>query len=314
MKEREKSWRGEGSTGAKGDGVGAMKSDLPNRNDGMRKTWRICVCGGFALFLASLAAAAEPAKPAKPPAPISGDPVVLDSPVGGWTVAGLLADPDAQAVAYPPPYVDRGRQRGRTLVHGRIAGATPKLPGTIVVDGNAMPQYCGEDGRFVRPWAFGKGSNGVELRSVDGKTTRRAQFYEADPGRLPAAIRIVLGWNDAQAEVDLHVVTPDGGHAFWADPILENGGGLDVDSVDGAGPEIFSMVAPFHGPYQVWVNYWGNFGAEGYHFDEATREKDVVTATVTLIFGENTPDERRESFVVPMRKIGELTLVRSFEF
>ena len=56
----------------------------------------------------------------------------------------------------------------------------------------------------------------------------------------------------------------------------------------------------------------GNFGAGGYHFDEATRERPVITARVTLVFDENTGAEKRETRVVPMRKIGDLTLVRSF--
>lgn len=108
------------------------------------------------------------------------------------------------------------------------------------------------------------------------------------------------------------MLTPDGQHAYWARPVLATGGGFDVDSVDGAGPEIFSVTAPARGAYQVYVNYWGNFGASGYHFDESTRKQDVITARITLIVFENTPRERRESFVVPLRNIGDLSLVRSF--
>ena len=80
------------------------------------------------------------------------------------------------------------------------------------------------------------------------------------------------------------------------------------------GPEIFSVTAPVRGAWQAYVNYWGNFGASGYHFDEKTRTRDVVTARITLIVHENTPRERRESFVVPLRKIGDLNLVRNFVF
>jgi uncharacterized protein YfaP (DUF2135 family) len=108
------------------------------------------------------------------------------------------------------------------------------------------------------------------------------------------------------------VLTPDGGHAFFAQPVLNNGGGLDLDSVDGAGPEMFSMTAPLAGHYHVYVNYWGRFGAGGYHFDETERAAPIITARISLVFDENTGAERRETLVVPMRKIGELTRVRSF--
>ena len=74
------------------------------------------------------------------------------------------------------------------------------------------------------------------------------------------------------------------------------------------------MAAPLRGAYHVYVNYWGNLGGSGYHFDESTRKRDVITTTVTLVFNENTAKEKRETFMVPLRKIGDLTLVRTFMF
>jgi uncharacterized protein YfaP (DUF2135 family) len=240
--------------------------------------------------------------------------IEIEGPRGGWNVAGLVDAQERLAVAYPPALIDRGTQKGRTIIRGRLIaeGQAPPAPHTLVVNGNPMPLYTGPDGRFARPYAFGAGSNGIEVRSPGGGR-RRVQYYEAG-SPTPSRIRVILGWDDDQAEVDLHVVTPDGQHAYWAAPVLANGGGLDVDSVDGAGPEMFSMAAPLHGAYHVYVNYWGNFGGGGYHFDEKTRKKDVITTTVTLVFHENTTREKRETFVVPLRKIGDLNLVKSFLF
>ncbi len=233
-------------------------------------------------------------------------------PSGGWTHSGFTDD-ERVNYAYPANLIDRGGQRHRTLIEGRLkqmAGA--KRTPTLVVNGNAMPLYTDERGDFARPYAFGPGSNGIEVRDADGKVRKRVQFYEANGGKTTARVRIILSWDDPQAELDLHVLTPDGQHAFWAAPILSNGGGMDVDSVDGAGPEMFSMTAPMSGTYLVYVNYWGNFNAEGYHFDESTRQRPVIVARITLVTDENTPAERRETFSVPMRKIGDLTLVRQF--
>ena len=67
-----------------------------------------------------------------------------------------------------------------------------------------------------------------------------------------------------------------------------------------------------HGEYQVWVNYWGNFGSSGYHFDETTRQVPVMNAIITLITDENTLAEKLQSFVVPLRRIGDTTLVTRF--
>ena len=227
--------------------------------------------------------------------------VRIERPASGWNAAGLTDRSDEIAVAYPPALIDRGAQKYRTLIRGRLQKVDDERPHLLVVNGNPMPLYTGEDGLFARPYVFGSGSNSVELRSPDGRERRRLQFYETASTRPRARIRVVLAWDDNQAEVDLHVITPDGQHAFWGDPVLANGGGLDVDSVDGAGPEMFSMTAPLRGLYHTYVNYWGNFGGQGYHFDETTRKRDVITTTITLVFEENTLRERRETHVVPLR-------------
>lgn len=237
----------------------------------------------------------------------------IETPPGGWNFSGQIDKDNENTVAYPPSPIDRGAQKHRTLIRGHLKRAGTELePHKLVVNGNAMPLYTGPEGRFARPYAFGIGSNSIEIRSPDGKDRRRLQFFEANPDKTQSRLRIILSWDDDQAEVDLHVLTPDGQHAFWAQPVLNGGGGLDVDSVDGAGPEMFSTAAPLNGAYHVYVNYWGNFGNAGYHFDENTRKKDVVTTTVTIITAENSLRERRETFVIPLRKIGDLTLVKSF--
>jgi uncharacterized protein YfaP (DUF2135 family) len=174
--------------------------------------------------------------------------------------------------------------------------------------------YTDDDGRFARPYAFGAGSNSVEVRSAEGQSLKRVQFYEANNLRTPAKIRVVLGWDDPKAELDLHIITPDGQHAFFAHTALTNGGGLDPDGVDGPGPEMFTMTAPLHGTYLVYVNYWGNFGDGGYNFEEASNQNEVITSQITLVLNENTVDEKRETFIVPLRAIGDLLLVKTFNY
>lgn len=247
--------------------------------------------------------------------PAGAQHAALDSPVGGWKRAGLVDRSDELAVNYPHSLVDRGAQKTRTMIRGRLASASTKRPfHRLAVNGNPTPLYTDDEGRFARGYAFGSGSNSVEIRAADGKPLRRVQFYEADRSRPQPALRIIAAWDDNQAEIDLHIITPDGQHAYWASPFMNNGGGLDADSVDGPGPEMFTMATPLRGNYQVWINYWGNFGDSGYHFDESTRQRPIITSRVTLVFNENTSRERREDVVVPLRSIGELTLVKSFQY
>lgn len=250
-----------------------------------------------------------------PAAWASSQSVGLEAPVGGWKRAGLVDKSDELAVNYPYSLIDRGAQKSRTMIRGRLSAASTQRPfHALVVNGNPTPLYTDDEGRFARAYSFGSGSNSVEVRAPDGKPLRRVQFYEADRQRPQPTLRVIAAWDDNQAEIDLHVLTPDGGHAFWSKPFLANGGGLDADTVDGPGPETFTMTSQLRGTYQVWINYWGNFGDSGYHFDESTRQRPVITTRITLVFNENTARERREDLVVPLRSIGQLTLVKSFVY
>lgn len=239
----------------------------------------------------------------------------LSSPSAGWRYSGLTDDVNAPRVAYPTPPIDRGAQRGRSLIEGHLRQVSGvNRAQRLVVNGNPLPLYTDAEGRFVRPYNFGSGSNSVEVASADGQSLKRIQFYEANTSRIPPRIRLALGWNDPKAELDLHIVTPDGQHAFWAHPRLSNGGGLDPDGVDGPGPEMFTMAAPLHGTYLVYVNYWGNLNSQGYNFQAGSNEQDVITAEINLVFNENSVNEKRETFVVPMRTIGDLVLVKTFNY
>ncbi len=279
----------------------------------MKAVVSYCVLAGSVILTTSPILRAQQQQPQSqqpPPMPA----IAVDAPSGGWNVSGLVDDTEKIAVAYPPNLIDRGAQKYRTLIRGHLAAVNNDKPHRLIVNGNPMPLYVGPDGRFARPYAFGVGSNSIEVRTPDGKQRRRIQFYEANPTKTPARIRVLLVWDDNQADVDLHIITPDGQHAFWGDPVLTTGGGLDVDSVDGAGPEMFSTAAPLRGVYYIYANYWGNFNEQGYHFDESTRKHDIITTTVTLILNENTAKEKRQTFTLPLRKVGELAFVHSFVY
>lgn len=244
----------------------------------------------------------------------------IEYPRNGWEDNRLKDDEQTAKIAYPYSPIDRGAQKYRTMIVGKIAAAKnnpqyDRKPHTLVVNGNAMRLYADQtEGRYARPWAFGPGSNSIEIRA-DGKSQKRVQFYAANPNQRTAKLRVIGVWDDPKAEVDLHIITPDGQHATWSSPLLKQGGGFDVDSVDGAGPEIFSTVSPPRGHYYVYVNYWGNFSnEEGYNFDQKKNTRPLITTTITLLFNENTPNERRETVVVPLRRIGDLTLVKHFMY
>jgi uncharacterized protein YfaP (DUF2135 family) len=230
------------------------------------------------------------------------DAISIDAPLNGWRNSSGDNARYTQDVHYPAVGVSTPEnQAASALIAGRLAASPKAKVATLIVNGTPMPQRIEADGRFSRPLAFGAGSNGVELRVADG-ATKRVQFYDAYAGKTRPRLRIVLAWDTDGTDLDLHVISPDGAHTFYGDRVAPNGGALDVDVTTGYGPEIYSSAAPLQGQYLVYVNYYGS-GNDG---------SDMTVAQITLITGEGTPNEKSEAVRVPLRKAGELTLVKRF--
>jgi uncharacterized protein YfaP (DUF2135 family) len=231
--------------------------------------------------------------------------VHLDAPKGGWRSSAGERETYTQPVHYPASSVSLQPGQSETAqIRGRIAGANKDRPATLVVNGAAMPIEVREDGSFGRPYGFGSGSNSVEVRSPDGRSRARTQFYDSYAGKTQARLRVVLSWDTPGTDLDLHVIGPDGGHAWYGNRVMPNGGALDVDVTTGYGPEIFSSAAPARGNYHVYVNYFGDGGAQSV----------LTVAQLTIVTNENSSREKKQSFLVPMRAPGELTLIKSFVY
>ena len=248
--------------------------------------------------------------------------IEMQTPAGGWR--GGIAEGDngyLQEVHYPANAVSNRPDQGKeSLIRGHIklavktsggqtngsSAAQPTTyakPYTLIVNGVAMPQRIEEDGSFSRAYAFAFGSNSVELRSPDGKQQKRVQFYDQQSGQQRPKLRVLLSWDSDNTDLDLHLITPSGEHLFYGNRVLENGGALDVDVTTGYGPEIFSSPAPEPGSYLVYINYYGSSDEES---------SIMTTAQVTIITDEGEIDEQQQSFQIPLRKAGDLTLAHRF--
>lgn len=230
--------------------------------------------------------------------------ISVDTPRGGWRTSEESAAGFLQKVNYPASSVTAAGHREMALIKGRISGNPKEGPATLIVNGVAMPLSLGETGSFERPYAFGSGSNGIEVRSPDGKRRKRVQFYDAYAGKPQARLRVVLSWDSDGTDLDLHVVSPDGEHVFYGNRVATNGAALDVDVTTGYGPEIYGSAAPPTGVYHIFVNYYGS----------GPDQQKVTIAQVAIVTQEGTISEKRQVVQVPMRKPGELTLIKSFSY
>lgn len=227
--------------------------------------------------------------------------VRIDNPIRGWRTGGGITDV-VQEVHYPASFVNMsGKTDSSQQVRGSItANQKSTAPLTLIVNGLDMPQRT--DGvTFGRPFAFGRGSNSLEIRN--GEERHAVQFFETNKTLTPTRLRVLLSWDSDSTDLDLHLVTPEGEHCFYGNRRLASGAALDVDVTTGYGPEIISLPSPRNGTYLVYVNYYGG-----------SSSGELTTAKVSIVSQAGTPDEKFESTLVPLRGPGELTLVKSFHY
>jgi hypothetical protein len=93
--------------------------------------------------------------------------------------------------------------------------------------------------------------------------------------------QFTLIW-DTQADIDLHVLEPGGAEIFWEQPHGGKGGELDVDDIDGFGPENVFWVQGKGPPgtYKWFVHYYGGLGGRNVPTNWKVRLKHNGKVTV----------------------------------
>lgn len=144
-----------------------------------------------------------------------------------------------------------------TLTDSKISAQTPALSTTTP---QARDRDGGQEG--VALTGTGQGGNGEGFGVAKfGHGGERINDVEVQVGNP----QFTLIW-DSRADLDLHVLEPGGSHLFWEHRDGELGGKLDVDDVDGFGPEnIFwgEEIGQDNGPpgeYKWFVHYYGAIG------------------------------------------------------
>ncbi len=66
-------------------------------------------------------------------------------------------------------------------------------------------------------------------------------------------IEVVLTWNTPTSDLDLHAWNPFGEHCHWLNMTISDGS-LDIDDVEGYGPETFAVQTANVGIYEIQIN------------------------------------------------------------
>ena len=121
-----------------------------------------------------------------------------------------------------------------------------------------------------------------------------------NPTTTTTDLEFAFTWWTPDTDLDMHVIQPDGAHAWYANQNPNGHGEIDVDDVDGStGPldpaiEHYNVAsgAALTGTYDLWINYYGENGGI------PAAPLPTVTATVTISMYRGTPYENIQSFNV----------------
>jgi Ca-activated chloride channel homolog len=75
---------------------------------------------------------------------------------------------------------------------------------------------------------------------------------------VPVGLRVVLGWNANDVDIDLWVRDPAGEWAYYSQKQTSTGGQMSEDFTQGYGPETFTIARPLPGTYTVYAHYFAN--------------------------------------------------------
>ena len=235
----------------------------------------------------------------------------LDTPVSGWRAGDGSAANYRQVVNYPASSVNVAADQATTArIRGAIESQPKDRPATLVVNG----EHATEGGRRwqLRPPVR------LPVRQQQRRGAQRRRAVATGPvlsrwrrREVPAKLRVLLSWDSDNTDLDLHLADPGRRPCL----VWQSFAGQRRDP----GCRRHHRLRPGNhrhaaeGPYLVYVNYFG--GGYGSSEDGAEQAaQDLTTARITLVTEEGTPNEKQETFLVPMRKPGELTLVKRFSY
>jgi len=102
--------------------------------------------------------------------------------------------------------------------------------------------------------SIASGENTIQLRanSTNGDTGV-SDIITVYGDFVAPEIEVVLWWNTPTSDLDLHAWNPAGDHCYYGNMNIPDGS-LDIDDVDGYGPETFAVPTANVGIYEIQIN------------------------------------------------------------
>ena len=121
---------------------------------------------------------------------------------------------------------------------------------------------------------------------------------------LPVDLRVALGWDSDNSDMDLWVTDPNGEKCYYGHRLTWQGGQLSLDFTGGYGPEEFLLRDAKPGKYRVEANFFG---------DRQQVVTGATTLTLTLSTGWGTKARKDQVVTLRLTDERETVLVGEFE-
>jgi tetratricopeptide (TPR) repeat protein len=121
---------------------------------------------------------------------------------------------------------------------------------------------------------------------------------------MPLDLRVVLGWDSDNSDMDLWVTDPNGEKCYYGNRNTYQGGLLSDDFTGGYGPEEFVLRDARPGTYKVEAHYFG---------DRQQIVTGATTLTLTLSTGWAGPRQHDQTVTMRLSGQDESVLVGEFE-
>lgn len=184
---------------------------------------------------------------------------------GNLTANGGTTDQRIQYIKGTVKNPQPGQPTFGGRVYLRFNGTDEEIP--VYDDGTHEDAVAGDD-----VWAFKEarvlisGTNTFQIivKNEAGNTVAQSEVFTVNADIPVMDIWIQLTWDTDDTDVDLHVWDPSYNHTYYFQKTEAYGGipgaELDVDDIDGYGPEHFTMQTARAGDYVVKVRYYSAHG------------------------------------------------------
>ncbi len=166
--------------------------------------------------------------------------VCIDAPFDGETISGR-----------------------EVTVRGQITPPSAFTRATICANGSSSALSVDSAGNYSQAVGLRAGDNTIRVSALgNGEWSEHVSVT----GEFSSDILYTaLAWNTNHNDVDLHLVPIDGANGGRDECYFGNmnpswGASLDVDDVDGFGPEHITATALPQGTYRLFVHYWASHG------------------------------------------------------